>query len=71
MKKIKKYKNRKLYLEKYGEIRMEDIVNMVRNKEDFIVIDQKTNEDITVETLKSAIFTGNYNRFDLENLIRG
>ena len=55
---IKKYGNRKLYdTERSAYIVLKDIEKMIRNKEDIQVIDNETQNDITISTLTQIIFT--------------
>ena len=55
---IKKYGNRKLYdTEQSSYVVLKDIEKMVRNKEDIQVIDNETQDDITISTLTQIIFS--------------
>jgi polyhydroxyalkanoate synthesis repressor PhaR len=54
---IKRYQNRKLYdtlLSRY--ITLDDLGRMIKNGEDIVVIDNKTEKDITSATLTQLIF---------------
>lgn len=54
---VKKYANRRLYhtgISSY--VTLEDLADMVRRNEDFVVVDAKTNEDITHSVLTQIIF---------------
>ncbi|APF36310.1 polyhydroxyalkanoate synthesis repressor PhaR [Chelatococcus daeguensis] len=54
---IKKYANRRLYHTGTSTyVTLEDLAQMVRDGEDFIVFDAKTNEDITRSVLTQIIF---------------
>ncbi|MCB0263755.1 MAG: polyhydroxyalkanoate synthesis regulator DNA-binding domain-containing protein [Calditrichaeota bacterium] len=54
---IKRYGNRKLYdAEAKKHISLEEIAELVRKGEDVRVIDNTTDEDITVQTLTQVIF---------------
>ncbi|MGE0596424.1 MAG: polyhydroxyalkanoate synthesis repressor PhaR [Hyphomonadaceae bacterium] len=54
---IKKYANRRLYNTKTSSyVTLEHLSEMVRAGEDFIVLDAKTNEDITRSVLTQIIF---------------
>jgi len=55
---IKKYGNRKLYdTEQSSYVVLKDIEKMIRNKEDIQVIDNETQDDITISTLTQIIFS--------------
>ena len=55
---IKKYGNRKLYdTEQSSYVVLKDIEKMIRNKEDIQVIDNETQDDITIPTLTQIIFS--------------
>ena len=54
---IKRYGNRKLYdTERSAYVVLSDIARMIRNQENFRVVDNKTNSDITSSTLMQIIF---------------
>jgi polyhydroxyalkanoate synthesis repressor PhaR len=54
---IKKYANRRLYNTGTSTyVTLEDLAAMVKNGEDFVVYDAKTNEDITRSVLTQIIF---------------
>lgn len=54
--KIKKYANRRLYNTKTSSyVTLEDLATMVKKDQDFIVVDAKTNEDITQPVLTQII----------------
>lgn len=54
---IKKYANRRLYdTSASSYITLEDLCNMVKNGVEFIVIDAKTEEDLTRQVLTQIIF---------------
>src|SRR5882762_10648906 len=54
---IKKYANRRLYNTGTSTyVTLEDLAGMVKNGEDFVVFDAKTNEDITRSVLTQIIF---------------
>jgi polyhydroxyalkanoate synthesis repressor PhaR len=54
---IKRYQNRKLYdTQQSCYVTLDDIAKMIRNKEDVMVIDNKTKNDITAATLTQIIF---------------
>ncbi|MGI9549030.1 MAG: polyhydroxyalkanoate synthesis regulator DNA-binding domain-containing protein [Bdellovibrionales bacterium] len=54
---IKKYGNRKLYdTEKSSYVVLKDIEKMIRNEEEIRVIDNETQDDITIPTLTQIIF---------------
>lgn len=55
---IKKYGNRKLYdTEQSSYVVLKDIEKMIRNEEEIQVIDNETQDDITVPTLTQIIFS--------------
>ena len=54
---IKKYANRRLYnTASSAYVTLADLAKMVKNGEDFVVYDAKTNEDITRSVLTQIIF---------------
>ncbi len=54
---VKKYPNRRLYrTDKSKYITLEDLATMVKNGEEFTVVDAKTKEDITRSILVQIIF---------------
>src|SRR5271157_143392 len=54
---IKKYANRRLYNTAASTyVTLADLAKMVKNGEDFVVFDAKTNEDITRSVLTQIIF---------------
>ena len=54
---IKKYANRRLYNTGTSTyVTLEDLANMVREEEDFVVFDAKSGEDITHSVLTQIIF---------------
>ncbi len=54
---IKRYQNRKLYdTVKSCYITLEDLAKMIQNGEDIVVIDNKSQKDITSNTLTQIIF---------------
>src|SRR6516165_10332516 len=54
---IKKYANRRLYnTASSAYVTLADLAKMVKNGEDFVVFDAKTNEDITRSVLTQIIF---------------
>jgi polyhydroxyalkanoate synthesis repressor PhaR len=53
---IKKYNNRRLYNTKTSTyINLQDVFDMVRQQVDFIVVDAKTNQDLTHSTIVQII----------------
>jgi polyhydroxyalkanoate synthesis regulator protein len=55
---IRKYPNRRLYNTGIGaDVILEDLADMVRQGEDFVVYDAKSGEDITRSVLTQIIFT--------------
>lgn len=60
---IKRYQNRKLYntqAKKY--ITLEELEELIKRKQDIVVIDNKTKQDITATTLSQIIFESEKNR---------
>jgi len=54
---IKKYANRRLYdTHTSSYITLEDLCNLVKKDVDFVVLDAKTNEDLTRQVLTQIIF---------------
>lgn len=54
---IKKYPNRRLYnTATSGYIVLDDIVDLIRQEADFVIVDQKTGEDITRSILNQIIY---------------
>jgi polyhydroxyalkanoate synthesis repressor PhaR len=55
---IRKYPNRRLYnTGTSAYVGLEDLADMVRQGEDFVVYDAKSNKDITRSVLTQIIFT--------------
>ncbi|MCY4321321.1 MAG: regulator for granula-associated protein [Bdellovibrionaceae bacterium] len=55
---IKKYGNRKLYdTQKSSYVVLKDIEKMIKNKEEIQIIDNETQDNITVSTLTQIIFS--------------
>lgn len=53
---IKKYQNRRLYNTKASSyINLQDLVDMIKSREEFVVIDAKTNLDLTHATIVQII----------------
>lgn len=69
MRTIKRYHNRKLYesLERKYLV-LKDIVNFIREGEEFIITDHLTNEDITDKITLRAICSANLNEREMNNL---
>lgn len=66
---LKRYSNRKVYNpETKSYINLVDLLSMVRDGREFSVVDHDTQQDITRETLQSAVF--GYTQFDLGTLKR-
>jgi polyhydroxyalkanoate synthesis repressor PhaR len=69
---IKKYNNRRLYnTQTSSYITLQDIFEMIRSKTDFIVVDSKTNQDLTHSTIVQIILdqeTKGYNLLPTEFL---
>lgn len=58
METIKKFKNRKLYSKTTKSyVTLNYLVDKLRNKESFQVVEHGTNNDITAKTLKQALTT--------------
>ena len=54
---IKRYQNRKLYdTDKSCYVTLDDLAEMIRKGEDIVVIDNRTEKDITSNTLTQLIF---------------
>jgi polyhydroxyalkanoate synthesis repressor PhaR len=54
---IKRYQNRKLYdTQNSCYVTLDDIGNFIKNGEDVVIIDNKTQEDLTTVTLTQIIF---------------
>ena len=69
---IKKYSNRKLYsttLSKYVNINY--ILDLVKTKQKFMVVDNKTKGDITTKTIKNSLAALPMNLDTMQQLIRG
>ena len=69
---IKKYNNRRLYnTQTSSYINLQDIFEMIRNKIDFVVVDSKTEQDLTHSTIVQIILdqeTKGYNLLPTEFL---
>lgn len=69
---IKKYQNRKLYstaISKY--VSLDYINDLVRTDQQFIVIDNKTKRDITVNEMKAALSLVNLDKNVIKMLVKG
>jgi polyhydroxyalkanoate synthesis regulator protein len=72
METIKRFNNRKLYSKAQKKyVRLEYLVNKLRNKEPFQVIKHGTNEDITAKTLKQALSTVEVDEATLRKVLLG
>lgn len=72
METIKKFKNRKLYSKtKKSYVTLNYLVDKLRNKESFQVVEHGTNLDITNKTLKQALVTLDLTNDTLERIILG
>ncbi len=69
---IKKYNNRRLYnTQTSSYINLQDIFDMIRNQIDFVVVDSKTDQDLTHSTIVQIILdqeTKGYNLLPTEFL---
>ena len=66
---IKKYPNRRLYdTSTSSYVTLQDIAKLVKDNSDFIVIDSKTSEDITRQTLAQVIIEMELNGANLLTL---
>lgn len=72
METIKKFKNRKLYSKtKKSYVTLNYLVDKLRNKESFQVVEHGTNLDITNKTLKQVLVTLDLTNDTLERIILG
>jgi len=72
METIKKFKNRKLYSKTTKSyVTLNYLVNKLRNKEPFQVVEHGTNVDITSKTLKQALITVDLNSDTVKRIILG
>lgn len=70
METIKKFKNRKLYSkEKSQYVTLNYLVEKLRNKEDFRVVEHGTETDITNKTLKQALVLVNLTDESVKRII--
>ena len=72
METIKKYENRKLYsttLSKY--VKLNYILDLVRTDQKFMVVDVKTDNDITTKTIQQSLSLITLTRDSLSSIIRG
>ena len=68
---IKRYQNRKLYSTTLSEyVSMHYLIDLVRTNQKFQVIDNATKQDITTNTLHSALNMLKFNRETLVDLIK-
>lgn len=68
---IKRYQNRKLYSTTLSEyVSMNYLIDLVRTNQKFQVIDNATKQDITTNTLHSALTVLKFNRETLVDLIK-
>jgi polyhydroxyalkanoate synthesis regulator protein len=72
METIKKFKNRKLYSKTTKSyVTLNYLVDKLRNKESFQVVEHGTNLDITSKTLKQALVTVDLNDDVVRRVILG
>lgn len=72
METIKKFKNRKLYSKTTKSyVTLNYLVDKLRNKESFQVVEHGTNVDITSKTLKQALVTVDLNDDVVRRVILG
>jgi polyhydroxyalkanoate synthesis repressor PhaR len=70
---IKKYPNRRLYNTATSTyVKFEDLADLIRSDQDFTVVDSKTNEDLTKQTLAQIILDQESKYYEMmpENLIK-
>lgn len=72
MRTFRKYANRKLYsTQDHKYVNLEQIHSEVKNGLTVIVLDHKTGEDVTLDTLKQAVLKcNNFSLEGLQDLIR-
>ena len=71
METIKKYSNRKMYSTKISKyVELAYIIDLVKMDDAFIVIDNKTKEDITQKVLRTALTTVKLDSATVVNLLR-
>jgi len=71
METIKRYNNRKLYSTKiHGYVTIRYIIDLVKTDEVFMIVDNKTKNDITMRVLKQALIIVNLDNNTILNLIR-
>lgn len=69
---IKKYQNRKLYSTKLSKyVDLSYINDLVRTDQKFVVIENKTKKDITVDQMKQALSLVKLDRTVIEMLVKG
>lgn len=72
METIKKFKNRKLYSKTTKSyVTLNYLVDKLKNKESFQVVEHGTNLDITSKTLKQALVTVDLNDDVIKKIILG
>lgn len=72
METIKKFKNRKLYSKTTKSyVTLNYLVDKLRNKESFQVVEHGTNTDITSKTLKQALVTVDLTDDTIRRIILG
>lgn len=72
METIKKFKNRKLYSKTTkGYVTLNYLVDKIKRRESFQVVEHGTNNDITAKTLKQALATVELTDEIVRNIILG
>jgi polyhydroxyalkanoate synthesis regulator protein len=72
METIKKFKNRKLYSKTTKSyVTLNYLIDKLRNKEAFQVVEHGTNVDITNKTLKQALVTVEISNEDIRRVVLG
>lgn len=68
---IKKYSNRKMYSSKTKSyLTLTDLVKKVQKAEKFVVMDNKTKEDITSKTLKACLAHSTLSDNEVEEILK-
>ena len=68
--KVKKYSNRKLYIDDSGMVNIKDLKNMIRSGIDITVTSHENGDDITKQTMLSMLDSDQFSKQDLINLVR-
>lgn len=67
---VKKYNNRKLYVDDSGIVTVKELKNMIRSGTEITVLAHENGDDITKQTMLSMLDVDQFSKQDLINLVR-